>query len=120
MQILPLHTGAYGVDDMMGVGVRSDLALGGYMTGTRMRSYTPSVDDPSLLAPRRDVTLGSALPGVLNERPASFGNIDDLPVPALKKESNVLFVDGLPTDCTRREVGRILILCILIIWCISV
>lgn len=110
MQILPLRTGAYGVDDIMGVGARSDPALGGYMTGTSMRSYTPSIEDPSLLAPRRDVTLGSALSGVLNERPTSFGNMDDLPVPvpALKKESNVLFVDGLPNDCTRREVGRIL------------
>lgn len=110
MQILPLRSGAYGVDDIMGVGARSDSALGGYMTGTSMRSYTPSVEDASLLAARRDVTLGSALPSVLNERPASFGNIDDLPVPipSLKKESNVLFVDGLPNDCTRREVGRIL------------
>ncbi|KAL8101559.1 RNA-binding protein 2-like isoform X1 [Apium graveolens] len=107
--ILPLRTGAYSVDDIMGVGARSDPALGGYMTGTSMRSYTPSVEDTSLLASRRDVTLGSALPGVLNERPASFGNIDDLPVsiPASKKESNVLFVDGLPNDCTRREVGHL-------------
>ncbi|KAL1830684.1 hypothetical protein DCAR_0100616 [Daucus carota subsp. sativus] len=105
--ILPLRSRAYGVND--GVGVRSDPAPGGYMTGTSMRSYTPSVEDPSLLAPRGDVPLGSTLPGVLNERPASYGNIDDLPVPvpALKKESNVLFVDGLPHDCTRREVGHL-------------
>lgn len=119
MQILPLRSRAYGVND--GVGVRSDPAPGGYMTGTSMRSYTPSVEDPSLLAPRGDVPLGSTLPGVLNERPASYGNIDDLPVPvpALKKESNVLFVDGLPHDCTRREVGRILLFYIIIICCIS-
>ena len=29
--------------------------------------------------------------------------------PISSRESNIIFVDGLPTDCTRREVGRILL-----------
>ncbi|KAK9274251.1 hypothetical protein L1049_019065 [Liquidambar formosana] len=46
----------------------------------------------------------------MNEKPSSLRNVDGLPVPA--GESNVLFIDGLPNDCTRREVGRILLICV--------
>lgn len=102
----------------MGVGVRSDPALGGYTTGTSMKGYSTPIEDASLLGTRRDVALGisPSVPGILNERPSSFGMVDGLP--AVNKESNVLFVDGLPNDCSRREVGRILPfinVCILVI-----
>lgn len=93
---------------MVGGGVRPDPAFAGYATGTSMKGYSNPIEDASLLGPRRDVALGvtPSVPDILNERPSSFGMTDGLP--AVNKESNVLFVDGLPNDCSRREVGRIL------------
>lgn len=73
-----------------------------------MKDYSTPVEDTSLLSSRRDVGLGisPSIPDILNERSSSFAVGDGLP--PVNKESNVLFVDGLPNDCSRREVGRIL------------
>ena len=62
---------------------------------------------------RHDIAVGSS-PGLMamadtgHEKANSLGLRNPERVPISAQESNILFVDGLPTDCTRREVGRIL------------
>lgn len=80
-------------------------------SGVSAKGYTSTFED-SLASQRQDITVGSS-PGLLSmaeigqERAGSLGrNAEFLPISA--RESNILFVNGLPTDCTRREVGRIL------------
>lgn len=58
-----------------------------------------------MLGHRRDVAAGIH-PDVPYDRPSSIRRSDGPAAPPA--DSNVLFVDGLPTDCTRREIGRIL------------
>ncbi|CAK7352884.1 unnamed protein product [Dovyalis caffra] len=90
-------------------GDASVCAVGGAMLGASGKGYSSSLEDPGLLSQRRgdaSVCATAAIPDMINDRPGSL-SADAPPVPKL--ESNILFVDGLPTDCTRREVGRILI-----------
>ena len=89
----------YGVDDTRGSRVHSE---------HNVTSYNP-IEDVDLSAKRdtlSGVSAGVPDPIVNNERSISKSNYDALPVSAA--ESNILFVGGLPKDCTRREVGRIL------------
>ncbi|KAL0297198.1 UNVERIFIED_CONTAM: hypothetical protein Sradi_6771900 [Sesamum radiatum] len=104
--ILPSRAGAYGVDDF--AGIRSEPGVSGLIAGTSFKGYPSSLEDPSLLVRQQDVAPGTSpgIPDVTYERPNSMRRADGPPVPA--GESNILFVDGLPTDCTRREIGRIL------------
>ncbi|KAK2980121.1 hypothetical protein RJ640_019544 [Escallonia rubra] len=104
--ILPMRHMAYGVDDIAGIGVRAEPALGGLTSGASIKGY-PSLADPTLLSQRRDIGVGISpgIPDMINERPESLGKVDGLP--AATAESNVLFVDGLPNDCSRREVGHL-------------
>ncbi|AES73424.1 RNA recognition motif [Medicago truncatula] len=89
----------YGVDDTRGSRVHSE---------HNATSYNPLEDVD--LSTKRDALLGVSTgvpdPIANNERSISKSNYDALPVSAA--ESNILFVGGLPKDCTRREVGRIL------------
>lgn len=109
--VLPLGTGAYGLDDLKGTGGRPEVALGGLPTGTNIPGYPSPLQDPNLLSQRRDAAFGisSGIPDMINERPSTLRNADGLsiPAPAPAAKSNVLFVDGLPNDCTRREVGHL-------------
>ncbi|KAJ6994629.1 collagen alpha-1(IV) chain-like isoform X3 [Populus alba x Populus x berolinensis] len=84
-------------------------AIGGAIPGATGKGYPSPLEDPGLLSQRGDasVRVTAAIPDMINDRPGSLRSADGPPVP--KGESNILFVDGLPTDCTRREVGRILI-----------
>jgi hypothetical protein len=84
-------------------------AIGGAIPGATGKGYLSPLEDPGLLSQRGDasVRVTAAIPDMINDRPGSLRSADGPPVP--KGESNILFVDGLPTDCTRREVGRILI-----------
>lgn len=95
----------YGLDDSSGIGVRPEPVIGGVMAETGGKAYT-SLEDPNSLSQRGDASIHitSAIPDVINDRPSSLRSADGPPV----GDSNILFVDGLPTDCTRREVGRIL------------
>lgn len=107
-------TGAYAVDDAGGLRFRHEPVLG-VTAGASTNGYSSLLEVPSLISQRQDVAAVSISPNVPAdislERPTgSSRNADGLPV---KGESNVLFVDGLPTDCTRREVSRILLLLIL-------
>ncbi|KAI3496409.1 hypothetical protein L1887_38770 [Cichorium endivia] len=63
----------------------------GYGNGASFNGYP-------YLPGRRDVTPG--IPNMLNERSDSL-NVDG------SRQSNVLFVDGLPNDCSRREVSHL-------------
>ncbi|KAF8406864.1 hypothetical protein HHK36_005985 [Tetracentron sinense] len=98
--ILPLRPGAYGLDDIPSIGSRLTPGIGGLTTGASIMGFPGPLEDPTLIGQRRDVALGisSGIPDILNEK-SSLRKVDGLPA----EESNILFVDGLPNDCTRRE-----------------
>ena len=101
--------GAHAVDDN---GFHSERSLR-VTRGASIQGHPSSLEDPGLFNQRQDISVGIS-PSVhadrSSERPGYLGKDDGFTDP--KGESNVLFVDGLPTDCTRREVGRILFLCL--------
>ncbi|GAV56982.1 RRM_1 domain-containing protein [Cephalotus follicularis] len=101
-----LRPGAYGLKDISGVGVYSEPGLGGVTSSASLKTYT-SLEDPTSLSQRRDVASGisQSTTDVINSRSSSLRNVDG--VPSSAGESNVLFVDGLPNDCSRREVGHL-------------
>ncbi|XP_040999055.1 RNA-binding protein 1-like isoform X1 [Juglans microcarpa x Juglans regia] len=102
--INPLQPSAYRFDGISGFGSSPDLGLGGVTAGASIRHYPSPLEN---LNQRRDVGPGIS-PDVLdmsNEIPNSSKKADGLPVSA--REPNFLFVDKLPTDCTRREVGHL-------------
>ncbi|KAL4564493.1 hypothetical protein LXL04_028557 [Taraxacum kok-saghyz] len=80
-----------------------DSVYSGYSTGASLNGYSYSstlVDQ--YLPGRREAT--SSIPNILNERPDPLkadGIADEI------MQSNVLFVDGLPNDCSRREVSHL-------------
>ncbi|XP_024960795.1 uncharacterized protein LOC112501308 isoform X2 [Cynara cardunculus var. scolymus] len=98
--------GAYGSDDIVGISVRSESGFSGYTGGASLNGYPSTLGDPYLLG-RRDVTLGNGpgIPDLIIERPDSLKKVDGFPVG--NRQSNVLFVDGLPSDCSRREVSHL-------------
>nr|GEY84002.1 nucleotide-binding, alpha-beta plait [Tanacetum cinerariifolium] len=102
---LPSRPGAYGVDDYIGIR-RSETGISGYAAGTSRNGHPPTWEDPYPLG-RRDVMqgMGPAIPDTVTERPTSL-RMPDVP-PVGIRVSNVLFVDALPSDCTRREVSHL-------------
>ncbi|KAH1244613.1 hypothetical protein AAZX31_06G050100 [Glycine max] len=87
----------YSADDTFGSRVHSEPVKG----------YSPLADpDPSKKRDTTPLSITHGVPDVNSERPASKSSYDGLPISAA--DSNILFVGGLPNDCTRREVGRIL------------
>ncbi|KAJ8448808.1 hypothetical protein Cgig2_011429 [Carnegiea gigantea] len=106
-----VSSGVYGLDDLSGYGVRIEPVPHGLAAGISTRSYPSSLEDPIVTSETQDLCarispMPAINPDLLYERPPSQRRVDGLPVSP--GESNILFVDGLPTDCTRREVGRIL------------
>ncbi|KAK9699719.1 hypothetical protein RND81_08G191700 [Saponaria officinalis] len=106
---VPLHSRTYGYDDFSGLGVRPEPNLSGLTSGVSKRSYA-SLEDPIMISQKRGGSSGisplpSVNPDVAYERPDSERRVNGLSLPPT--ESNILFVDGLPTNCTRREVGHI-------------
>nr|XP_018684209.1 PREDICTED: RNA-binding protein 1-like isoform X1 [Musa acuminata subsp. malaccensis] len=87
INMLPLRSGSYGLDDHAGVSSHAMTRLGGLAAGDSIRA----LEGPVLA--RRDVPLN------INHSIVANG--------LSPEESNILFVDGLPTDCTRREVGHL-------------
>lgn len=100
LQINSLQPGAYGFDAI--AATAASAAAGPSIKG----SFPSPLNDPTQ---RQDHLTSQTIRDVSNERPSSLRNLDAAAVPG--RESNVLFVDKLPNDCTRREVGRILFLC---------
>ncbi|KAL4649259.1 hypothetical protein ACB092_01G002500 [Castanea dentata] len=86
-----LQPGAYGFD-----------AIAATATAAAVAAAGPSIKG-SFPSPLNDPT--QTIRDVSNERPSSLRNLDAVTVPG--RESNVLFVDKLPNDCTRREVGHL-------------
>ncbi|GAB2285962.1 hypothetical protein Dimus_020388 [Dionaea muscipula] len=100
-EVLTSRAGAYALNDSLRIDVRAEPGLG---IGTR--SYPSLPEDPNLSL-KREVPVGISpqIPDAMHERPEALRRLDNLPPPAGK--SNILFVDGLPKDCTRREVGHL-------------
>ncbi|KAG6417083.1 hypothetical protein SASPL_119233 [Salvia splendens] len=91
--ILPSRPGTYAVDDIPSI--RADPSISGLIAGARYKGYPSSFEDPNLSVHHRDVASGisTVIPDVVGyDQPRTDGN----PVPTA--ESNILFVDGLPTD----------------------
>ncbi|XP_050263621.1 RNA-binding protein 1-like isoform X2 [Quercus robur] len=91
-----LQPGAYGFDAIA--------ATAAAAAGPSIKGFPSPLNDPTQ---RQDLTSGitQTIRDVSNERPTSLRNLDGVAVPG--RESNVLFVDKLPNDCTRREVGHL-------------
>lgn len=94
----------------------------GLSAGASYKGHPPPTEDSYNLHSRRQdfsVGISSGPSELINAHPTSLRNAGDYGATAVSAsteqipgESNILFVDGLPTDCTRREVGRILFLCL--------
>ncbi|XP_075518243.1 nuclear speckle RNA-binding protein A-like [Primulina tabacum] len=95
--ILPSRPGSFGIEDISSI--RSEHGASVLTVGASIRGNLNSFDDPNFLGHRRDVASGTS-PAIPNVRTS-----DGPPVSG--GQSNVLFVDGLPTDCTRREIGHL-------------
>lgn len=108
-EILTSRPGAYGLDDTSGIGVHREPGFEGFTAGASIKGYPSPLGNSNLLSKGQDVTPGvnTAILDVIDERNSSMRNIDGLSGPGSAGESNILFVDGLPTDCTRREVGHL-------------
>lgn len=91
-QAVASRSGTYNFDSAPGSGIKVEL-------GRAYPNYGRQGDATASSSP--------CVPDVNNERSSSIGNAEESAVH--KRESNILFVDKLPTDCTRREVGRILL-----------
>ncbi|OMO87899.1 hypothetical protein CCACVL1_08682 [Corchorus capsularis] len=112
--------GYYSRDDDRGAirAIRDSDSIGAsydrYLRSTQMSSYGGSqsarpmsgampgrsVDDPRIMG------IGSVDPGQpVKDRTLGFGGRPDPPLPP--DASSTLFVEGLPSDCTRREVSHI-------------
>ncbi|OAY54129.1 RNA-binding protein 2 isoform X2 [Manihot esculenta] len=106
-EVNPSQPGSYGLDNVLGIGVHSEPVIGGAIAGASGKGYPSPLEDPNLPSQRRDasVNITSAIPDKTNDRPSSLRNVDGPLAP--RAESNILFVDGLPTNSTRREVGHL-------------
>lgn len=104
-----MRPGALDLVDTAGVGVHPEPGMVGITAVASVKGYSSPLPDPNLIGQRRDIAPGinPTIPDVINGVPSSLRN--NAGSPLKKGESNLLFVDGLPTDCTRREVSRILL-----------
>ncbi|KAJ0031480.1 hypothetical protein Pint_13749 [Pistacia integerrima] len=105
-EISAVRPSPYGLDETAGIGVHPEPVMCAITAGASVKGYSSPPQDPSLIVQRRDVALGIGppIPGRI-EMPNSLRNVNGSPL--IKGESNILFVDGLPTDCTRREVAHL-------------
>ncbi|XP_027355736.1 RNA-binding protein 1-like [Abrus precatorius] len=90
-----LQTGPYSVDETLGSRIHSE-SVKGYSS---LGDHNPSK--------QRDTPLGinPGVPDMSSERTISKSSYDGLQNSV--GDSNILFVGGLPNDCTRREVGHL-------------
>ncbi|XP_042411888.1 RNA-binding protein 1-like isoform X2 [Zingiber officinale] len=87
--MLPARSTNHGFDDHTGMGAHASNKFSRLSTGDGDRTFSPLVD-PALA---RDVSVN------INHDIVTNGQ--------LPEESNILFVECLPTDCTRREVSHL-------------
>ncbi|XP_022936248.1 nuclear speckle RNA-binding protein A-like [Cucurbita moschata] len=99
---------AYGYTEVGTISNYPEPVIGG---GLSAKGYRSPFED-SLASQRQDIAVGSS-PGLMDmadighERANSLGLRTADCDPISSRESNIIFVDGLPTDCTRREVGHL-------------
>ncbi|KAH9805196.1 nuclear speckle RNA-binding protein A [Citrus sinensis] len=105
-EVTPMRPGALGLVDTAGVGVHPEPGMVGITAVASVKGYSSPLPDPNLIGQRRDIApaINPTIPDVINGVPSSLRN--NVGSPLKKGESNLLFVDGLPTDCTRREVSQ--------------
>lgn len=106
-EVTPMRPGALGLVDTAGVGVHPEPGMVGITAVASVKGYSSPLPEPNLIGQRRDIAPGinPTIPDVINGVPSSLRN--NVGSPLKKGESNLLFVDGLPTDCTRREVSHL-------------
>lgn len=110
-----MQSGIYGMYDGPSPGAHPEPSIAGLSTVTTIQGYTSPLDNSHLRGkiPDYGVDVNPGPPEMVSERPGSLRNVENFsasaPTTALSRASNILFVDGLPTDCMRREVGRILL-----------
>uniref|UniRef100_A0ACD6ADP7 Uncharacterized protein n=2 Tax=Avena sativa TaxID=4498 RepID=A0ACD6ADP7_AVESA len=95
-----LPSRAYDLERPVGASHPAFAGLGALPAGARPRGPSP-LEDPVLVRGSSSLGKSASIPDV--ERPKSLLLVDQ----PLEDESNILFVDGLPTDCTRREVAHL-------------
>lgn len=96
-----LQHGEYGFSGTQSAVSHPEPSFIGESAAASRRGYSPLEDDAA-------AGINPVIPDITNERPSSEKNFNG--PSAADGQSNLLFVDGLPTDCTRREIGRILFL----------
>ncbi|KAK9131268.1 hypothetical protein Sjap_011755 [Stephania japonica] len=98
-----LRPGPYGLDDVSGLAARYTVGIDGFTPGMGIRGFSSPLEHSSSV--RRDVPLeiNRTIPDTVDERSISLRNVDGM----LGEESNMLYVDGLPHDCLRREAALI-------------
>lgn len=114
----------YGLDDLPAAGNHVPAGIGGLSAGANVRGFTP-LEDPALIRREDPALLRRDDPALIRrEEPALLrrevalgvkpGSIDFERTEPLRKsegrladETNILFVDGLPSNCTRREVAHL-------------
>ncbi|KAL9254954.1 RNA-binding protein 1-like protein [Drosera capensis] len=96
-----------GISPRMPDTVRAETGRTALTTGIGHRSCPSLREDPTLLSQRREPSVGISpqMPDTVHEMPDSVRRCHTLAPPAGK--SSILFVDGLPKDCTRRELGHL-------------
>uniref|UniRef100_A0A7N0RCZ7 RRM domain-containing protein n=2 Tax=Kalanchoe fedtschenkoi TaxID=63787 RepID=A0A7N0RCZ7_KALFE len=100
--MFPLRSSAH----VIGVGVHPEPVISGLTAKPSIHSYASALEDTNLISHRRDTDLGvdPIARDIIHEGPNSIRKANGSLVPG---ESNILFVDCLPNDCTRREVGHL-------------
>ncbi|GLT25606.1 hypothetical protein SLA2020_007270 [Shorea laevis] len=93
-----LQQGEYGLSGTPSAVSHPEPSFVGESAAASRRPYSPLEDDAA-------AGINPVIPDITNERPSSVKNFNG--PSAADGQSNLLFVDGLPTDCTRREVGHI-------------
>ena len=100
---MPGLSGLHAVARARGPSPLEDPSLAGLSGLAPARALGPSIlEEPSVMGRSSSLGKGAGIPDV--ERHSPLPNFDG----PSENESNILFVDCLPTDCTRREVARIL------------
>ncbi|MQM18145.1 hypothetical protein Taro_051132 [Colocasia esculenta] len=99
--IIPEHHGVYDLDGT--TATRAPPISGGLTPGASVRRFS-SLEDPVLASHEAALRTNLGIAG--RERSTSVRNSEG----PHEEQSSMLFVDGLPNDCSRREVARILVL----------
>ncbi|KAL8130472.1 hypothetical protein V2J09_019627 [Rumex salicifolius] len=100
--IKPIRYRDYGLDDVPGLAVHTESGISGISgSGVNISNYLYPFEDTYNIPRTSDDTRISE---PVYDRTSSLQRVEGLSSP---DDSSMLFVDGLPRDCTRREVGHL-------------